>query len=184
MKIGGLPTEDPVKGRRIVGFLIIAAMVILLVVIMILVIKPTPQIAYSCAVDPALGPQPVDLCSLVPANIRERNNVMVTQGLANRPTVMRIKDIDILYVNVLTPEQQVSTLVSTSGIARYFNERGTLQGMGIGAALVIFLLVAFYVVKRILRERKRYLGRLERQEKIQQRKSPVENELDFETVRI
>jgi hypothetical protein len=192
MKLLDLPTADPVKGRKIVKSIIVVCCVVAAMVVLVLqavLWAPAEPVVTKCSVDTvALGVLSEDLCNLVPEAIRQRNNVVVTGGFDTFPSIIRIKDVpNTVYYNLLTPQQQINTLVKTSGIRRTFEKYGFFGGMLGGVILVFLLSVFFRIGKKILQERKRAIARQVRQEQIRQR-APSDKrdirELNLDSVQI
>jgi hypothetical protein len=186
-KIGDLSAPEPNRGREtvmiiIVVFLIVAAFALL--VARAVFWNPAEPVVYGCWVDTAvLGVPSVDLCGLVPEAMRQKSNVVVTGGMSTFSTIIKIKDVqDTVFYNVLTPQQQIDTLVRTPAIVRSFEKYGFFGGALGGVILVLLLLVFFRLGKKVLQERKRAVVRRGRQEQVQQRKSSEKKELNFDSV--
>jgi hypothetical protein len=116
----GVLTEDRGTGRKIIAWILIVSMAILAIAILVWVMIASTRTAptYACAVDSLLGPQSVDLCSIVPEGVRSRSNVMVTTGFASYPGIVKLEGIDITYYNVLTAEDQLTDIVRTPAFVR------------------------------------------------------------------
>jgi hypothetical protein len=185
MKISDLPTSDPVKGRKILKSIIVVGTIIAAMVVLILQViwwSPAEPVIYNCTVDTVmLGIQSTDLCNIVPEAVRQKNNVVVTGGMTTFSAVMRVKDVpDTVYYNLLTPAQQIDTLVKIPGPIRSFEKYGFFGGMLAGALLVPLLYIFFRIGKRVAQERKRAFARQERQGRIQQKGSQEQRELNFD----
>jgi len=168
-------TTNPEKGRKILRIIIIVPVILVSLVFVIwgVIQGAKKQVVYTCTVDTMTLGQPLeDLCQLVPEGIRLRNNVLVTGGMATYPGVIKIKDDPTVYYNLLTPAEQINTLVKTPGPIRFFEKFGFYWGVLGGMVLIPVFIGLYRLVRKLMGERKRFLMR---QERINQQR-PSENQ--------
>jgi hypothetical protein len=145
------------KGRRLLAWIIIVPMIILAIALGVWGVIDSTQKppVYSCAVDTAtIGPQTVDLCSLVPQGVRERSNVVVTTGMAKYAGIINNKDVHITFYNVLTAADQIDTIVKTPGPIRFFAKFGFYWGYLGGIASVPVFYGFLLITKKMIQKRR------------------------------